>query len=36
MLTKFVGNNGASLTNSLIQRVVNKAKGMYKHEEIAY
>ena len=36
MLTKFVYNKGGSLSNRVVERVVNKAKGLYKHEEIAY
>lgn len=34
MLTKFVG--GGSVTNSIVKSVVQKAKGLYKTEEIAY
>ena len=36
MLTKFVFNKGGSLSNRVVERVVNKAKGLYKNEEIAY
>ena len=36
MLTKFVGNKGGSVSNSIVKKVVDKAKGMYKQEEIAY
>ena len=36
MLTKFAGNKGGSVSNAMVKKVVDKAKGMYKQEEIAY